>query len=181
MMTTKKERGQDALMTQAHRSYAKGMVLYSFLKTHNQATSDDLVQDAFVKTWRYLVKGGDIVIMKAFLYHTLNHLIIDGYRKHKTTSLEVLMEKGYEPSIDNSKQMFDIFDGKAAVLLIQHLPLKYREIVEMRYVRDLSLKEISLITGQTRNAVAVQAHRGLTRLKELYRHKTTAAAIKTSA
>jgi len=38
----------------------------------------------------------------------------------------------------------------------------------MRYVKDLSLKEISLITGQSTNATAVQIHRGLEKLKLLY-------------
>ncbi len=40
--------------------------------------------------------------------------------------------------------------------------------MHMRYVRELSLKEISLITGQTTNATAVQLHRGLEKLKLLY-------------
>src|SRR3989338_6812391 len=103
--------------------------------------------------------------MKAFLYHVLNHLIIDEYRKRKTTSLDVLLEKGYEPSVNDSEHTFNVFDGKAALLLIQHLPIKYQEVMRMRYEKDLSLKEISLITGQSKNAVAVQAHRGLEKLR----------------
>jgi DNA-directed RNA polymerase specialized sigma24 family protein len=38
----------------------------------------------------------------------------------------------------------------------------------MKYTQGLSLKEMSLITGLSRNALAVQAHRGLERLKALY-------------
>ena len=64
--------------------------------------------------------------------------------------------------------MFNVFDGKAALLLIQHLPAKYQTVMRMRYAQDLSLKEISLITGQSKNAVAVQAYRGLEKLKVLY-------------
>ncbi|MCR4327924.1 MAG: hypothetical protein NUV53_00190 [Patescibacteria group bacterium] len=40
--------------------------------------------------------------------------------------------------------------------------------MRMRHAQDLSLKEISLITGQSRNAVAVQAYRGLVKLKILH-------------
>jgi len=109
--------------------------------------------------------------MKAFLYHVLNQLIIDEYRKYKTSSLDVLLEKGYEPSIDHSERLFNTIDGKTALHLIQHLPVKYQTIMRMRYAQDLSLKEISLITGQSRNAVAVQAHRGLGKLRVLYNRK----------
>jgi len=106
--------------------------------------------------------------MKPFLYHILNQLIIDEYRKSKSSSLDVLLEKGFEPEYDHSERIFNVFDGKAALLLIQYLPAKYEKVMRMRYAQDLSLKEISLITGQSRNAVAVQAHRGLIKLKKLY-------------
>ena len=168
MMTKKQDTRQKAILTLAHHDYAKGMNSYSFFKVHNHATSDDLVQDTFIKTWSYLTKGGKIDIMKAFLYHILNQLIIDEYRKRKTTSLDVLLEKGFEPSVDHSERIFNVFDGKAALLLIQHLPAKYQTVMRMRYAQDLSLKEISLITGQSKNAVAVQAYRGLEKLKVLY-------------
>ena len=109
--------------------------------------------------------------MKAFLYHILNNLIVDEYRKHKATSLDVLLEKGYEPSTGRSGHLSDVFDGKAALLLIQYLPVKYQKVMRMRYAQDLSLTEISLLTGQSKNTVAVQAHRGLEKLKVLYNRK----------
>ncbi len=107
-------------------------------------------------------------MMRSFLYHVLNNLIVDEYRKRKTSSLDVLLEKGYEPSFDNSKSLFDRLDGKAALLLIQRLPLTYQKTMRMRYVQDLSLKEMSLVTGQPKNTLAVQLHRGTQKLKVLY-------------
>jgi len=40
--------------------------------------------------------------------------------------------------------------------------------MQMKYVQNLSLTEMSLLTGQTKNTIAVQAHRGLEKLKDLY-------------
>ncbi|OGZ46268.1 MAG: hypothetical protein A3J54_00485 [Candidatus Ryanbacteria bacterium RIFCSPHIGHO2_02_FULL_45_13b] len=57
MMTKKQDVQQKAVLTLAYHDYAKGMNSYSFFKVHNHATSDDLVQDAFIKTWGYLTKG----------------------------------------------------------------------------------------------------------------------------
>lgn len=126
------------------------------------------MQSTFIKTWGYLVKGGKIDLMRAFLYHILNDLIVDEYRKRKTTSLDVLAEKGFEPSIDYSRRLFNILDGKAALLLINQLPEKYQKIMNMRYVQDLSLKEMSTTTKQTKETIAVQLFRGLEKLKLLY-------------
>ena len=108
-------------------------------------------------------------MMKSFLYHVLNHLIIDQYRKRKTISLDALLEKGFEPSVDNTSRLFNFLDGKSILLLVQRLPEKYQKVMRLRYVQDLSLQEISLITGLTKNTLAVQVHRGLKKLKELYR------------
>lgn len=170
MMTPKQEAQHQTVLTTAHHDYEKRLNVYASFKVPDRTISEDLVQDTFMKTWSYLVKGGKIDVMKAFLYHILNNLIVDEYRKHKTTSLDVLLEKGFEPSANHSERLPNILDGKAALLLIQHLPLTYQKVMRMRYVQDLSLKEISLITGQSKNAIAVQAHRGLEKLKLLYTH-----------
>ena len=167
--TQKLETVRQTTLASAHSSYEKGLNSYALFKTSNYATSEDLVQDTFIKTWAYLVKNGKIDNMKAFLYHILNYLIVDEYRKHKATSLDTLLEKGFEPTISDHERIFNVFDGEKAVLLIARLPKTYQKVMRMRHIQDLSLSEISLITGQSKNAVAVQLHRGLEKLKELYR------------
>lgn len=159
---------RQAALTEAYNDHRKKLNSYAFLKVHNQAVSEDLVQETFTKTWKYLVRGGRIDIMKAFLYHILNNLIVDEYRKHKNVSLDVLLEKGYEPSVDTSDQMLNALDGDSAVVLIQRLPPMYQNVIRMRYVQGLTLAEMALITGKSKNTMAVQVHRGLAKLKQLY-------------
>jgi RNA polymerase sigma-70 factor (ECF subfamily) len=168
-MTPQKHTEQQALLTTAYSDHAKGLMSYALYKLNNASLSDDLVQDTFSKTWKYLAKEGKIDIMKAFLYHILNNLIVDEYRKKKNTSLDLLLEKGYEPSADTRERLVDFLDGKKALLLIARLPIKYQKIMRMRYVQDLGLKEMSLVTGLTRNTLSVQLYRGLTKLKALYK------------
>lgn len=180
-MNLKQKEKLNALITKAHHDFDKGLNARAFFKLNNRTISGDLVQDTFIKTWSYLVKGGKIDMMRAFLYHILNNLIIDQYRKHKTTSLDVLLEKGFEPSVDIKENMFNVLDGKAAILLISRLPEKYHKIMRMRYSQDLSLEEISLLTGQTKNSIAVQLHRGLEKLKELYNQPIISKIQKTTS
>lgn len=167
-MTLKQEIKRQKVLTLAHRDFEKGLNSHAFFKVHDHILGEDLVQDTFMKTWRYLVRGGKIDVMKAFLYHILNNLIVDEYRKHKTTSLDVLIEKGFEPASNDSEHIFNMLDGKAATLLIQRLPVTYQKVMRMRFVQGLSLQEMSLITGQTKNTIAVQVHRGLAKLRLLY-------------
>jgi RNA polymerase sigma-70 factor (ECF subfamily) len=168
-MDKKETLKQKIMLALAHQSYNKGLNLHAFFKVNNHDTGEDLVQETFMKTWKYLVRGGKIDIIKAFLYHVLNNLIIDEYRKRKTTSLEILTEKGFDPHSDDSEseRVSNMIDGKSASLFIQKLPDAYKKIMHMKFVQDLTIKEISLITGQTRNAVTVKIHRGLQKLRVL--------------
>lgn len=168
MVDKKNQNELEAELTTAHHDHSRAMKSYAFFKVPNSDISEDLVQDTFIKTWRYLLKGGKIDVMRAFLYHILNHLIVDEYRKKKNVSLDVLMEQGFTPSVDPTERLLNVLDGKTAQSLIPKLPEKYQKVIKMRYVQDLSLKEMSLVTGQSKNTLAVQTHRGLAKLKKLY-------------
>ena len=165
-MTTLRE-NQEKELSDAHYDFQKGLNSHAFFKIHNHALGEDLVQNTFLKTWSYLVKGGKIDVMKAFLYHILNNLIIDEYRKKKNVSLDAMLEKGFEPR-GYEQNPVSALEGKSAILLIRRLPLMYQKIMRMKYVQGLTLEEMSLLTGQTKNSIAVQAHRGLDKLRLLY-------------
>lgn len=169
-MSPQQEKELQIILSKAHMEYEKGLKARAFFKVSNHALSDDLVQNTFLKTWLYLKKGGKIDMMKAFLYHVLNNLIIDEYRKHKTTSLNALLEKGFDPDSGEAGRLEDVLDGEIAVGLIPSLPEKYQQVMTMKYMQDLSLEEISEATGQSKNTITVQAHRGLKKLKLLYSH-----------
>lgn len=167
-MMLKKETKQQAILSAAYENYGKKLNSYAFFRVNSKAISEDLVQDTFKKSWVYLVRGGKINVMKSFLYHILKDLIIDEYRKRKSNSLDALIEKGFEPGEDNLQRLIDFLDGRHAILLIAHLPEKYQKIMRMRYVEELSLQEMALATGQSKKTLAVQIHRGLKKLQELY-------------
>jgi len=158
-------------MTIAHNDYRSALLRKALYKTNNPEMSQDLVQTTFLKTLIYLRKGGKVDLMRSFLNHVLNALIVDEYRKNskqKSISLDLLLDKGFEIGTNDYQKTIDILDGKEIVLLIPQLPKKYQQIIGMRYLKGLPLKDISLITNQSENTVAVQIHRGLIKLKKLY-------------
>ena len=162
-----KKSTNNQVLTNAHHDFSRGLSRYANIKIHPPSLSDDLVQTTFLKTWQYLQRGGRIDLMRAFLYHVLNRLIIDEYRKKKVVSLDLLAEEGLELEAVNSENIFNVIDGRTLAALIEKLPEKYRSAITMRYTNDLSLKEMSVITHQSQNAMSVQVHRGLAKLRLL--------------
>lgn len=164
---------QKNLLTKAFYDYKKSLERYSLFKVNNADIGQDLVQETFLKTWMYLVRGGKIETMKAFLYHVLNDLIIDKYRKHHTVSLDALVEIGFDPREEDPENIINRLDSKIAASTIKLLPVKYRQLMHMKYVKNMSLEEMAKATGQSKNTVAVQTNRGLQKLKAIYNGQKT--------
>jgi RNA polymerase sigma-70 factor (ECF subfamily) len=170
------DRSEQEIFVQAFKDYEKSLLRRSFSKVSDKMLADDLVQTTFLKTWEYLLREGKINSMKAFLFHVLNNLIIDEYRKDKPISLDAMTEKGFEISIDETDRLYNEIDGRTAMVLIPLLEEKYRKVVSMRFLEDMDLKEIAAITNQPKNTVSVQIHRGIEKLAILFRiedEKTT--------
>ncbi len=153
-------------------NYRKDLLNYALIETQNQSLAEDLVQTTFLRAWTHLVKGGRINVMRGFLFHLLKTLIIDEYEKSRPASLEVLVEQGKEPYLDETERLANSYDRKLAIELIDELPRLYQQVLRLRYVQNLSFNEIAKITGRSRNAVTVQSHRGVKKLVELHRKRT---------
>lgn len=156
-------------LVQAYTDFAKKLNKYASFKINDQSKIEDLVQDTFMKTWLYIARGGKIKSMKAFLFNIINNLIIDEYRKKKSLSLDAMIVEGFELApADYKENTVDFFDGENLLLMIKKIPKHYQQALHMRYIRDLSLKEMSIITGQSNNTLSSQICRGLKKLRPLF-------------
>lgn len=160
---TNKEKNKE-ILAKAYRDHEQSLLKRSFYKVSNHELADDLVQTTFLKTWEYLLKNEKIDSIRSFLFHILNHLIVDEYRKNKNTSLDSMVESGFQVEFDDSERMFNQIDGKAAMLLIPLLDDKYEKVISMRFEEDMTIKEIAKATKQPDNTVVVQIHRGIDKL-----------------
>ncbi len=160
-------------LSQAHNDFAKILTKRAFFKLHDISLSEDLVQETFLKTWKFILKGGEIETMKAFLYHVLNNLIIDEYRKrqHRASSLELLMENGFDVSTSEHRHKGESIDLDTAIEYIDKIPKKYKEVVHMKIVLSMSTDEIALNLKRTKNSVTVQLHRGLKLIQSIHEKK----------
>lgn len=145
-----------------------------YTKTNDPEVSKDLVQTTFLKTLLYLQKGGKVDLMRSFLYHVLNALIIDEYRKNKMMSLDVILEKGFEFGNDDHDRNIDILDGKEIILLIPQLPKKYEQIIRMRYIKK-PLPERNLPDNRSvREYRGCSGSSGVNKIKKaVFRHTDT--------
>ena len=157
----------EAKFIKTYDDHSDAIFRHCYFRVYNRDIAKDITQDTFTKTWQYLADGGEIENIKAFLYKTATNLIIDLSRKKQTISLETIRETGFEPSYDDSKDINNSIEVKRVLKIINKLDTAYKDAVIMRYVEDLSPKDIAKVLRESENNVSVRIHRGIKKLKEL--------------
>jgi RNA polymerase sigma-70 factor (ECF subfamily) len=79
----------------------------------------------------------------------------------------MLGENGFEPASRDDKNIKLEMEIKEVIRIIEKLEPDYREVVMMRHVEGMSVKEIAAIIGESENLISVRIHRGLTKVREL--------------
>jgi RNA polymerase sigma-70 factor (ECF subfamily) len=152
----------------AYESHADALLRHVLMRVRDRELAKDIVQEAYSKTWIYMSEGKEIEYLRAFLYRVANNLIIDWARKKKASSLETMMEDdGFEPADENVKDFTDAQAAREAIKMLGELDEMYRTAITMRYLDEMSPREIAEALGVSENVVSVRIHRGIEKLSKM--------------
>lgn len=162
----------------AFEEYSDQLFRHALFRISDRERAFDLVQDTFLKAWDHVAKGGEVQNHKSFLYRILHNLIIDEYRRKKSTSLDALLEDETKANTieglmaeGSFEDAADTLDSRALVAAIQSrmpdLPQQYREIITLRFVDGLGVGEIAEFLSVSENVVSVRIHRAVAKLRAL--------------
>lgn len=169
-------RDLERTFTSAFEQYSDELFRHCSMRIADRERALELTQEAFLRSWDYAQRGGEeIREWRPFLYRTLRHLIIDEYRKRKSSSLEAMAEAGdaspedlLPPDESNTlERAVERFEGKRALAALEQLPDIYREALSLRYVEGMTPQEIAHILEESENVVSVRIHRGLKKLRDI--------------
>src|SRR3989338_4322743 len=139
--------------TDAYNSYSDALFRFCFFRIFDRERAKELMQEAFTRSWDYVRRGNDIKNIRAFLYKTARHLIIDEARKKSNA---------YKEELD--------IDIGLAYDALKKLDEPCREAVTLRFVEGFSPKEIAAMVWESENVVSVRIHRGILKLRALLLH-----------
>lgn len=162
--------GDEQAFTIFYNRYKTKIYRFIYFKVSNKEKADDLVNDTFIKVFRYLQDGQEIENFQAFLYKTARNLVIDFYRTRKE---EVSLENAKEvkAEIDVSKEVDDKIKIETINKYLFGLSPEYIKVVKLHFFDELSFKEIAEITGDSEGSVRMRAHRGMVQLKKLLKER----------
>lgn len=144
-----------------------------YFRMRDREKALDLMQETFTKTFLYIKDGVQVENIQAFLYRVAHNLMIDEFKKsnrQKVVSLEAMAEDGITPGEDHSTEMKQKIDVEAMMTKLDELPPQYREVIVMRYVDQLELKEIAEALQESENSIRVKLHRSLKKLRKVLKN-----------
>lgn len=133
---------------------------YIFSIVKNRELADDLFQETFVKAIMTIKQGryAESGKFSAWISRIAHNLIIDYYRQEKSENL--MSADDEEVNVLNRKELSDINIEDVMVSeqihadvrkIVDALPDNQREVLEMRYYKDMSFKEIAEATNVSIN------------------------------
>jgi RNA polymerase sigma-70 factor (ECF subfamily) len=143
-------------------AYSPWLYRYAYWISGEKSASEDLVQETFLRAWRFLDSLKDEAAAKSWLTTILRR---ENARKFEKKSLEFT-----DIEIDSVPSQNEDFDTRPEVIALRvamkQLPNKYREPLVLQVLEGFSLDEIADIFDIPRNTVATRLHRARQKLRK---------------
>lgn len=155
--------------------YKECIQRFVYFRTGSKEDAEDLVSQAFLKTWEYLIDADKprVQNFRAFIYQVARNLVARFYENKGRIPVIVEIDdlEEYQEIPDERE---DIFVKQMAAADIDHLiesaqklPEPYKEAIALKFFEELSSQEIAQIMEKTVNNINVLIYRGKKMLKEI--------------
>ncbi|MFN3967114.1 MAG: sigma-70 family RNA polymerase sigma factor, partial [Endomicrobiia bacterium] len=147
--------------------------------TNNQVDAKDLVEDTFLRAFRFFSKFKKGTNIKSWLFKIMHNLFINNYKKKKKEPeiLELKEEILVEQNIQ--QDFFYNLPDEEIHKALDSLPEEFKEVVILSDLENFSYKEISEILGCPVGTVRSRLSRGRNLLfKKLYSYAKSQGHLK---
>lgn len=136
---------------------------YSILKVGNKEVAQDIASETFSRGWSYLSRYRS-KNFRSYLYVIARNLCYD-FNKNQVKTTELSTEFDLpDNSINIESSIIKNENLEYLVRAILELPERYKEIIILRYINGLSIKETAKAIGASGQAVRTAQHRAIKKL-----------------
>ncbi|MBP9883957.1 MAG: sigma-70 family RNA polymerase sigma factor [Chitinophagales bacterium] len=168
--------------------HADALYNFSFHLTYNEEDANDLVQDTFLKAFRFIDSYERGTNAKAWLFKILKNGFINEYRRKSRQPNEVDYEDfiTYQESdtaslvgdMDLREELFKGLIGDEVTKAVNDLPVDFRTVILLSDVEGFTYEEIAKIVDIPIGTVRSRLHRARNLMKEKLRDYATKMGYK---
>jgi RNA polymerase sigma-70 factor (ECF subfamily) len=148
--------GEKKAFEELMRKYEKKIFSFVVRMVRNEEVAIDLTQDFFIKIFNVLDKYNFEYKFSTWAYRICYNLVIDHIRKNQmqvdslddsvVSQKDMMLSENYVKE-DGFKSLSDHEIRRYVWQTVDTIPLKYRELILLRYIQDLKYEEIADITS----------------------------------
>jgi RNA polymerase sigma-70 factor (ECF subfamily) len=159
------------------RAFAEIVDLYkdklfhlAYRMMNNRQEAEDVVQESFLRVYKHLDRYDENQKFSTWIYRIATNLCIDRLRKRRpvySLDAENADHEGLDgyamlPNDDRTPESEMLLSETQQIIrdAMETLPAKYKSVMVLRYLQDLSLQEISEVLDMPVTTVKTRVHRG---------------------
>lgn len=182
-LVARARRGDEAAFEQLVRRHQRYVFNLAYRVLGDYAEADDMTQEAFVRVWQGLSDFRGQARFTTWLYRIVHNLCLN---RIAGLQRELCQTEPVEEALVDPASSFDLFETREQLAFLHaeldRLPAKYRLVLTLRYLQDLSYAEIASVLDVPIGTVKVHIHRArqilIERLRQWEEHT---AGVKGSA
>lgn len=154
--------------------YVAKIYRFVFFKVSSKEEAEDITSEVFLKVWHYLTEQKSLTVksLSGLVYKVARTCVVDWYRSRGSRAEITLEAVEHLSVVDKQFQMVaDRHEAEKLLQVIGKLKREYQEVILLRYIEDLSIKEIAQILEKKTTNVRVTLFRALKVTKDLLKNK----------
>jgi RNA polymerase sigma-70 factor (ECF subfamily) len=148
--------------------YQPKIYRFVLIKVGQREEAEDLTHQVFLNAWQnirsYKHRGFPF---SSWLYQIARNEVIDFYRTDKKETRLDYLDENYFVSPASAEFKFDHgLEFERVKLALKQMKPDYQDVIIMRFIEEVSIKEVALAIGKSEGAVKLMQHRALKELKK---------------
>jgi len=147
-----------------YQEHLTSIYRYVYSRVGSREEAEDLTSQVFMKAVRHLDYEHNAQNMRGWLFQVASTTIADYWRvfyRAPTSSLEDLLEEGWEGPTQDVILGMNSCAAERVQRILEHIPLRYREVLTCRFLLDLSIRETAERMGVSTANVKTLQYRAL--------------------
>jgi len=174
-MTNEERQKYDRIFEEEFLPQIDALFTFAYHLTYNEDDANDLVQETYLKAFRFIDRYREGTNAKAWLFKILKNVFINQYRRKSKRPTRVDYEEilyhdeedtNYSGYRDLRQEMFEEMIGDEVTNAINSLPVDFRVVILLCDIEGFTYEEISKIVDIPIGTVRSRLHRARNMLKD---------------